>query len=139
MYALQFLCALAIKGKQNPNKAVHLREIAEEYAIPFKFLEQIAILMKSVGLVNGARGKSGGYQLADIPENINLARILKSTEGQFIPCSDIEGGQNVINALIAHKMQECRELVENVLTSVTLADLAEKAKNKTESALMYYL
>ena len=45
LYSLHFLCALAIKGKTNPQKPVHLREIAREYDIPFKFLEQIAILM----------------------------------------------------------------------------------------------
>src|SRR4051812_35453357 len=63
MYTLHFLCALAIKSKDWPMKSIHLREIAKEYNIPFKFLEQIAILMKSVGLVRGARGKLGGYQL----------------------------------------------------------------------------
>ena len=60
MYTLHFLTGLAIKSKDWPSKPIHLREIAKEYNIPFKFLEQIAILMKSVGLVRGARGRIAG-------------------------------------------------------------------------------
>ena len=96
LYTLHFLTALAIKSKDLPGRPIHLREIAQEYNIPFKFLEQIAILMKSVGLVRGARGKLGGYQLADPPENIHLARIIKATEGEILPCAEIEGGNEVV-------------------------------------------
>ena len=139
LYTLHFLSALAIKSKDWPLKPIHLREIAKEYSIPFKFLEQIAILMKSVGLVRGARGKLGGYQLAETPENINLSRIIKATEGEILPCAEIEGGNPVINSLLARIFQESRELVDRQLENVTLAQIAEKAKQQLEPVPMYYL
>lgn len=139
LYTLHFLTALAIKSKDVPGRPIHLREIAQEYNIPFKFLEQIAILMKSVGLVRGARGKLGGYQLADLPENINLARIIRGTEGEILPCAEIEGGNDVITGLVHRTVQECRELVEQKLATVTLAQLAEQAKQQLEPVPMYYL
>ncbi len=139
LYAMHFLCALAIKGKVVPVKPVHLREIAEEYHIPFKFLEQIAILMKSVGLVRGARGKSGGYQLVEAPEQISLSRIIKATEGEILPCADIEGGNEVVNDLLRGVFSESRALVDSKLDSVSLAELAEKAQNRLEPVYMYYL
>ena len=139
MYTLHFLTGLAIKSKDWPSKPIHLREIAKEYNIPFKFLEQIAILMKSVGLVRGARGKLGGYQLAELPENITLSRVIKATEGEILPCAEIEGGNEVVTGLLHRLFQEGRELVDKKLESVTLAQLAEKAKQQLEPVPMYYL
>lgn len=139
MYTLHFLTALAIKSRDWPLKPIHLREIAKEYNIPFKFLEQIAILMKSVGLVRGARGKLGGYQLAEPPESINLARIIKATEGEILPCAEIEGGNEAITNLLHRLFQEGRDLVEQRLESVSLAQMAEKARQRMEPVPMYYL
>lgn len=139
LYTLHFLTALAIKSKDWPLKPIHLREIANEYNIPFKFLEQIAILMKSVGLVRGARGKLGGYQLAEPPESVTLSRIIKATEGEILPCADIEGGNETVTSLLNQIFQEGRDLVDAKLESVTLAQLAEKARQQQEPVPMYYL
>jgi len=139
LYTLHFLTALAIKSKDWPLKPIHLREIAKEYNIPFKFLEQIAILMKSVGLVRGARGKLGGYQLAEPPEAITLSRVIKATEGEILPCAEIEGGNEVVTALLHKVFQEGRELVDQRLEGVTLAQIAEKARQQLEPVPMYYL
>ncbi len=139
LYTLHFLCALAIKAREHPNKPVHLREIATEYDIPFKFLEQIAILMKSVGLVRGARGKTGGYQLAESADIISLSRILKATEGEIFPMADIEGGNPIVQALVRDVFQEGRLAMDKKLQAVTLQQIAEKAKQQLEPAPMYYL
>jgi len=139
LYTLHFLVALAIRSKDNPARPTHLREIATEFNIPFKFLEQIAILMKSVGLVRGARGKAGGYQLADLPEQITLSRILKATEGDPFPIADIEGGTEAVQGLLRNIFMDCREEVDRQLLGITLQQLAERAKNQLEPAPMYYL
>jgi Rrf2 family iron-sulfur cluster assembly transcriptional regulator len=136
LYTLHFLSALAIKGRKGP---VHLREISEEYAIPFKFLEQIAILMKTVGLVRGTRGKSGGYQLAELPENIDLSRVIKATEGEILPCADIEGGNEIVGGLLDKIFQDQREIIDTKLTGITLAHIAETARRRMEPAPMFYL
>jgi Rrf2 family protein len=136
LYTFQFLSALAIKGRKTP---VQLREIATEYDIPFKFLEQIAILMKSVGLVRGTRGKTGGYQLTEAPEKIDLARVIKATEGEILPCADIEGGNGVVGGLINEIFAEQRENVERKLSTITIAHIADKARSRMEPAPMFYL
>jgi len=83
MYTLHFLTGLAIKSKDWPSKPIHLREIAKEYNIPFKFLEQIAILMKSVGLVRGARGWSASLSPAtyQLPGGDHGARLNDRGDG----------------------------------------------------------
>lgn len=136
LYTLQFLSALAIKGRKTP---VQLREIATEYGIPFKFLEQIAILMKGVGLVRGTRGKTGGYQLSVPAEDIDLARVVRATEGEILPCADIEGGNEVVGELLADVFAAQRETVQRSLADVTIADIAEKARRRMEPAPMFYL
>jgi len=136
LYTFQFLSALAIKGRKTP---VQLREIATEYDIPFKFLEQIAILMKSVGLVRGTRGKTGGYQLTEPPENIDLARVIKATEGEILPCADIEGGNSVVGSLFNEIFAEQRDSVERKLSGITIAQIADKARRRMEPAPMFYL
>ncbi len=139
LYSLHFLCALAVKGKGTAPKPVHLREIAKEYDIPFKFLEQIAILMKSVGLVKGTRGKAGGYQLADAPEAIDLSRVIKATEGEILPWADIAGGDAVIGGILQRIFQEQRDAIDKNLASITLSQIAEKARQQMEPAPMFYL
>ena len=136
LYTFQFLSALAIKGRKTP---VQLREIATEYDIPFKFLEQIAILMKGVGLVRGTRGKTGGYQLAEAPEKIDLARVIKATEGEILPRADIEGGNGVVGELLADIFAEQRASIEKKLSGITIAQIAEKARRQMEPAPMFYL
>lgn len=139
LYTLHFLCALAIKARSNPQKPVHLREIATEYDIPFKFLEQIAILMKSVGLVKGTRGKAGGYQLAESPESIDLSRVIKATEGEILPCADIEGGNEGVNAILQRIFQDQRDWIDKKLATFNLAQIAEKARQHMEPAPMFYV
>jgi Rrf2 family protein len=136
LYTFQFLSALAIKARRTP---VQLREIATEYDIPFKFLEQIAILMKSVGLVKGTRGKAGGYQLAVPADGIDLARVLKATEGEILPCAGIEGGNPVVDSLLRDVFLTQRTAVEKKLAGITIADIAEKAKRQMEPAPMFYV
>jgi len=136
LYTLQFLSALAIKARKTP---VQLREIATEYDIPFKFLEQIAILMKGVGFVRGVRGKTGGYQLAVPPEEISLARVIRATEGEILPCADIEGGNDAVAGVLGELFAAQRTHVEEQLSQVTIADVAERARLRLEPAPMFYL
>lgn len=139
LYSLHFLVALAVKVQEGEERPIHLREISEEHQIPFKFLEQLASLLKSVGLVKGSRGKSGGYQLAEPAEAISLARILRATEGELLPCAQIEGGNRTLHSHLQGLFLDLRTNLEKQLREINLADLAEKARSEVEPAYMFYL
>lgn len=62
-------------------KPVRLTEITDKHAIPERFLVQILLQMKTVGLVTTTRGKAGGYQLAKSPDGITLADIVGALDG----------------------------------------------------------
>src|SRR4051794_2179198 len=73
-YACVAMVELAIRfGAGQP---VQIKAIAEAHGIPARFLVQILLQLKGVGLVASSRGTAGGYQLARAPEAITLAEIV---------------------------------------------------------------
>lgn len=78
-YACLAMLELAVR---NADPApVRLTEMTDKHAIPQRFLVQILLQMKAVGLVSTTRGKAGGYRLARPPEEITLADIVGALEG----------------------------------------------------------
>ena len=78
-------------------------------------------------ILEGLRGKGGGYRLNKKPEDYRVGDILRLTEGSLSPVACLEKG-----AEECPRKNECRtlslwtkldDLVENYLDSVTLADL----------------
>ncbi|EAU41772.1 RrF2 family protein [Fulvimarina pelagi HTCC2506] len=63
--------------------------IAEEEAIPKKFLEAILADLKQAGFLASSRGKNGGYLLALPPAEISFADILRVIDGPLAlaPCA----------------------------------------------------
>lgn len=76
-YSLRALYGLARKYSGGP---VLIASLAEEEAIPNKFLEQILLSLKSLGLVSSKKGKGGGYRLAQPPHETTLASVIRRAE-----------------------------------------------------------
>jgi Rrf2 family protein len=136
-YGLLALAELA--GSYGLQRAVQLKEIAENQAIPEQYLGQIMALLKRGELVHGARGPSGGYTLARPPERISVREVLQVLEGPMagFDLSARRGGQPL--PLVTRRLNEtwARGLraMETVLDDTTLADLC-----KAEAPpLMYYI
>ena len=60
-YALEGLVYIAI---YSPNKAIRIKQIAEDTGITVAYLEQIFFLLKKAGLLLTIRGAKGGFLLA---------------------------------------------------------------------------
>lgn len=86
-YALRVLIDLA---EQNSSSFVTLREIAERQEISEKYLESIVNPLVKAGVLDGLRGKGGGYRLACSPDEINVLHVLQVMEGTLAPvaCMD---------------------------------------------------
>ena len=59
--------------------------IARERNIPRKFLDLILLELRRAGLINGKKGKGGGYSLARPPERITVGQVIRILEGSFAP------------------------------------------------------
>ena len=77
-YALRVMIDLA---EHSSGGYIPLKDIAERQDISEKYLESIVVLLSKAGLLEGLRGKGGGYKLTRRPEQYTAGSILKITEG----------------------------------------------------------
>jgi Rrf2 family protein len=130
-YCLRALYALARDYGHGPTLIARL---AEEEAIPKKFLEQILLSLKSTGLVESKKGKGGGYTLVRPPDEITIGSVIRMVEGPLAPlpcasetrfrkcdeCVDIETcGTRIV-------MRDVRDAISRILDSTTLASVCNK-------------
>lgn len=126
-YALRVMIDLA---EHQAEGFIPLKVIAERQEISEKYLESIIKLLVKARLLNGLRGKGGGYQLTKAPEQYTVGSILRMTEDSMAPVSCLESGADACS-----RSAECRTLslwqgldkvINDYLDSVTLADLMHR-------------
>jgi transcriptional regulator, BadM/Rrf2 family len=109
---------------------VAMREVAERQQISLKYLERILPLLVEVKLVEGVRGKGGGYRLTREPDEYTLGEILRATEGSLAPVACLEEC-----AAPCGRAADCRtlplwreldKLISDYLDSKSLADLMKE-------------
>lgn len=122
-YAVRAAVELAVAGK-GPLKGERISQAQE---IPLKFLENILGELKHAGLVRSQRGTEGGYWLAQPPDQITIADIIRAVEG---PLASVRGEspgslQFSGSAVPLGKVWVAvRANLREVLESVTVADIA---------------
>ena len=70
-YALRVMVDLAEHRAQG---YIPLKEIAERQEISEKYLESIVVLLVKARMLDGVRGKGGGYRLTRAPRNAGCCR-----------------------------------------------------------------
>ncbi len=131
-YALRALAVLAEHGGREP---LPIQEIAARSDSPRKFLEAILLELRRNGVLKSARGKLGGYQLAEAPGQITLGRVIRILDGPlaplscaslafYRPCEDCPDPEICSTRRV---MREVRDAIASVLDQRTLLDLAGPA------------
>jgi len=130
-YSLRALYALARNYGKGPTL---ISQLAHDEVIPKKFLEQILLALNNLGLVSSKKGKGGGYFLAQPPDQITLASVIRMIDGPLAPlpcasetrfrkcdeCIDIETcGTRIV-------MREVRDSIAEILEQTTLATVCRK-------------
>lgn len=125
-YALRVMIDLA---EHQTEGFVPLKVIADRQEISEKYLESIIKLLVKAKLLNGVRGKGGGYKLTKSPEQYTIGSILRLTEDSLAPVSCLEQDSNT-----CPRMAECRTLplwqglskvISDYLDNITVADLMQ--------------
>jgi Rrf2 family protein len=136
-YALKALLELA---ELPPGVTLSSAAISARRTIPVKFLEAILVELKRDGVVRGQRGRSGGYQLAQTPENITFGTVVRLIEGplallpcvsatQYRRCADCAADQT---CELNKAFRAVRDSTAAILDGWTLAD----ARGKTSPPYM---
>lgn len=81
-YALRVMVELA---RQQDDKPISLRAVAQRQRMTFKYLESIISLLMKERLVTSSRGKTGGYRLSRPASQYTVYEILRATEGGLEP------------------------------------------------------
>jgi Rrf2 family protein len=128
LYALKALLHLA---EAHDRGLVKIHEIAEEEAIPEKFLEGILVTLKNARLVMSQRGREGGYRLRRPPGEILIGEVVRIMDGPLAPLGDaVELAQRVRteprHAGLFEVFLDVRNAAAGILDHTTLADVLER-------------
>ena len=77
-YAVRAVLALA---RAPGGRLLSVRRIAEEMAIPVRFLPQVMGDLAAAGLVEATTGRAGGYRLARPAAEVTLLDVVEAVEG----------------------------------------------------------
>jgi len=130
-YALR---ALVVLGLNYGKSVVRIQTISEQQNVPKRFLEQILNDLKSAGVVESKRGVAGGYRLAQKPDQITVASVVRHIEGALAPVSCVSDRfyekcscPDESRCAIRSVMKEIRDAVVKIAERVTIADLCERS------------
>ena len=77
------MLALAKLAKEYGNGPLLISDIASSQQIPQRFLENILLELKKMGILGSRLGKTGGYFLIKKPNEVNLEDIVRHFEGSI--------------------------------------------------------
>ena len=127
-YALRVMIDLA---EHSDGAYVAMKEVAQRQQISLKYLERILPMLVEARLVEGVRGKGGGYRLTREPDEYTLNDILRAAEGDLAPISCLEKGarpcERAGDCRTLPMWKELNTLITDYLNRKTLADLMKKS------------
>ncbi len=125
-YALRMMVDIA---KRPGADLVSLAVVAENTDLSKRYLDQVAIGLKTSALIRSTRGRGGGYQLTRPADEISVGQIIEAAIGPInvVECVKRPG------TCLKSECCECRWVYErindeitNLLNGMSLADLADR-------------
>jgi len=137
-YAIKALFELALRSQNAP---VSVRTLAKAQGIPSRFLEIILNDLKHGGFVRSVRGKSGGYLLAQSPEEITIAQVIAFLEKSPENIEPSQGQpKHRGDFVLKHAINRINEAISDICDKMTLKDmLEEEQKNRTKYVSNYVI
>ncbi len=113
---------------------VRLKSIAEAHGIPQRFLVQILLQLKGIGLIVSVRGALGGYQLARRPEKISLVEIIHAIDAPAPARSSSEGASSPAVQAVRAVWRKVQAQEQRLLEETTLAELVRRSQPTSVSS-----
>ena len=138
-YGVRALVELAHRYGQGPTQSA---EIASRQEIPEPYLDQLLTTLRRAGFIRSVRGPQGGHALIPEPHDVNMSEVVVALEGSLAPIACVddpdactkEGG-----CVQRHVWERVRDATDEILKSVSIADLAEKERQHSHNGGRYYI
>ena len=128
-YALRVMLELA---QGEPGECMPLPVIAQRQGISEKYLESIIAVLARAGLVEGQRGKGGGYRLTREPSDYSIGEIIRAADGslsclgtnvQLTRC-EVSSGLSAVWNRLDKQIAACLDAIP--LSTLATADAADE-------------
>ncbi len=109
-----------------------LEEVADKEQISQGFLEEIAALLRSGGIIEGRRGPSGGYLLVKNPAHLTVADVIAAIDGPLALVDCLDGN---VGCMMAEKCTsrgvwaKVQKQITSTLTGMTISDVIDRPAN----------
>lgn len=121
--------AMADLAGQDADQTVPLSQISERQRITIAYLEQLFQQLRRAGLVESARGRSGGYRLARPADDITIAEVMSAVEEgtRMTRCVGIDQETCIAGQrCLTHNLWEALgHEIEAFLSRITLKDVID--------------
>jgi Rrf2 family transcriptional regulator, nitric oxide-sensitive transcriptional repressor len=127
MYTDFSLRVLLYLGTKEEGKLSTIQEISDAYSISKNHLMKVTFELGKAGFIHTVRGRGGGIRLAELPENINIGKVVRKMEDDFhlVECFDPEHNRCPIAPICGLRgvLGQALQAYLAVLDSYTLQDL----------------
>ena len=123
-YSIRALVYIA----RNKDRIISITELVKELGTPRPFLRKILQLLSTNGVLKSYKGKNGGFELAQKPEELCLLDLMEIFQGKFKLSECLFKKKicpNQISCKLKAQLDSLEELVENKVKEITLASLLE--------------
>lgn len=126
-YAVNAMVELATTDTESETPIVRM---AQSYGLSQSSMEQLFARLRRAGLVNGRRGRRGGYRLARPADQITLAEVVGSVDDDYIARMTGKGASKAPKK-VANPVWECiSQKLYSYLEEITLAQVIEYAQSE---------
>ena len=122
--------AMADIACQDSSAAHALSAIAERQKLPLAYLEQLFVQLRRAGLVDSARGRSGGYRLAHPAAQISVADVMSHRP---ITCGPRDRLADLMAVMTEHRVRHLPVVEDGQLIGlVSIGDLVKARLGELE-------
>ena len=137
-YGVRALVDLA--GQADVHRPVRTADIAGRQGIPEPYLDQVLTTLNKFGLITSRRGPQGGHVLARAASDITLDEVVATLDGRNPPLECIDDATEcALSGCCAQRdiWRDVEDAIHAVLTTTTIADLAERQQARTAAPLTF--
>ena len=134
-YGVRALVELALHYGEGP---VQTAEIAYRQGIPEAYLDQLMTTLHKFGFITSRRGPQGGHRLAMDPDEIKLSMVMATLDGNPSPLDCLINPDDCVfsdSCAQQEVWKSVEEAIRNVLSSISLADLARRQRGLVKEAV----